>query len=66
MGTANALRNPVLARPGDRVVLGSALDGGYCLLGVKAEHRGAAAHLADLAVVPAHLDPTTAPAHPAE
>src|SRR6266478_8666930 len=29
----------VLARPGDRVVLGPALDGGYYLLGVKAEHR---------------------------
>jgi rSAM/selenodomain-associated transferase 1 len=29
----------VLARPGDRVVLGPALDGGYYLLGVKAEHH---------------------------
>ena len=29
----------VLARPGDRVVLGPALDGGYYLLGVKAQHR---------------------------
>src|SRR5262249_4681612 len=28
----------VLARPGDRVVLGPALDGGYYLLGGKAEH----------------------------
>jgi hypothetical protein len=29
----------VLARPGDRAVLGPALDGGYYLLGVKAQHR---------------------------
>jgi rSAM/selenodomain-associated transferase 1 len=29
----------VLARPGDRAVLGPALDGGYYLLGVKARHR---------------------------
>jgi uncharacterized protein len=28
----------VLARPGDRVVLGPAVDGGYYLLGMKAEH----------------------------
>jgi len=28
----------VLARPGDRAVLGPALDGGYYLLGVKAQH----------------------------
>jgi len=30
----------VLARPGDRVVLGPANDGGYYLLGLKAAHRG--------------------------
>ncbi len=30
----------VLARPGDRAVLGPADDGGYYLLGVKAAHRG--------------------------
>jgi rSAM/selenodomain-associated transferase 1 len=29
----------VLARPGDRAVLGPALDGGYYLLGLKAQHR---------------------------
>jgi rSAM/selenodomain-associated transferase 1 len=29
----------LLARPGDRAVLGPALDGGYYLLGVKAQHR---------------------------
>lgn len=29
----------VLARPGDRAVLGPALDGGYYLLGVKAQHH---------------------------
>jgi uncharacterized protein len=29
----------VLARPGERAVLGPALDGGYYLLGVKARHR---------------------------
>ena len=29
----------VLARPGDRVVLGPALDGGYYLLGVKSEYH---------------------------
>jgi glycosyltransferase A (GT-A) superfamily protein (DUF2064 family) len=29
----------VLARPGDRAVLGPALDGGYYLLGVKAGHH---------------------------
>jgi hypothetical protein len=29
----------VLARPGDRAVLGPALDGGYYLLGVKAKHH---------------------------
>src|SRR5262245_10392713 len=29
----------VLAQPGDRAVLGPALDGGYYLLGVKAQHR---------------------------
>lgn len=29
----------VLAQPGDRAVLGPALDGGYYLLGVKARHR---------------------------
>ena len=29
----------VLARPGDRAVLGPALDGGYYLLGLKAKHR---------------------------
>jgi uncharacterized protein len=30
----------VLARPGDRVVIGPSTDGGYYLLGVKARHRG--------------------------
>src|SRR5262250_1352026 len=29
----------LLGRPGDRAVLGPALDGGYYLLGVKAQHR---------------------------
>jgi uncharacterized protein len=29
----------VLAQPGDRAVLGPALDGGYYLLGIKARHR---------------------------
>src|SRR5262245_8678563 len=29
----------VLARPGDRAVLGPALDGGYYLLGLKVQHR---------------------------
>jgi rSAM/selenodomain-associated transferase 1 len=29
----------VLARPGDRAVLGPSSDGGYCLLGLKAVHR---------------------------
>ena len=29
----------VLARPGDRAVLGPALDGGYYLLGLKAKHH---------------------------
>lgn len=28
-----------LARPGDRMVLGPAADGGYCLIGLKAPHR---------------------------
>src|SRR5215468_302277 len=29
----------ILARPGDRAVFGPALDGGYCLLGLKAKHH---------------------------
>lgn len=30
----------ILGRPGDRVVIGPALDGGYYLVGLKAPHRG--------------------------
>jgi rSAM/selenodomain-associated transferase 1 len=30
----------VLARPGDRAVIGPSTDGGYYLLGIKARHRG--------------------------
>ena len=38
---ADALRQAVaaLARPGDRVVLGGSVDGGYYLIGLKAAHR---------------------------
>jgi rSAM/selenodomain-associated transferase 1 len=46
----------VLARPGERAVLGPALDGGYYLLGVKAQHRRL---LEDIAWSTQHVTPQT-------